>query len=221
MYSYILIFNLDSQSWRNNERRLGDSFALSLFLSGNTNHQNLCGYNNAAYQHVWLSRVHLSEGIFPWAISLRLRRSVLSRDNGIADCRVSREDRRAASSSRFLAFIMFAATQLSRRQWRVTYRQALFEQLIARKPFTIKHQTSRTHANEARSTQAIRWLAGKWRPSFPLISKIHLAKANKMLKAEEGAEQQWKVGHWWKKKEKNADFEFKTIEILFCNPHQN
>lgn len=41
------------------------SFALFLVLSGNTNLPNLCGYNNAAYQHAWLSRVHLSEGIFP------------------------------------------------------------------------------------------------------------------------------------------------------------
>lgn len=41
------------------------SFSLFFLLSGNTNHPNLGGYNNAAYQHTWLSRVHLSEGIFP------------------------------------------------------------------------------------------------------------------------------------------------------------
>lgn len=37
---------------------------------------------------------------------------------------------------------------------------------------------------------------------FPSSAKSILPKANKMLKAEEGAEQQLKVGHWCKNKEK-------------------
>lgn len=81
--SFMLVLNLASQprgvmnEWMPHVWEWVLFFSPSFFLSGNTNHLNLCGYSNSGYQRVWLLMRTCLKGCSPepspWASVIRTK----------------------------------------------------------------------------------------------------------------------------------------------------